>query len=457
MLRSIRIYLSPLLILTFVLITGLSSAAQAQTVIRDREIERVFSKWFEPVIEAAGLRPDNVNIILIQDSQINAFVAGGPNVFLFTGLLLETQDPSEILGVLAHELGHIRGGHLIRGRQALERASYEALIGTILGLGAAIASGDGAAAGAISSGTQSQAMRRFLSHSRVQESSADQAALTYLNKAGMSPKGLISFFDKLKEKESVVSSRQSEYSRTHPLTDNRIAALKSKARASPHYSKPLPQGWKQDYERVMAKLLGFIHPGHVAWTYSLSNRSIPAQYARAIAAYRTQNFEESLAILDTLIKSEPENAYFYELKGQVLVDAGRLEEAIAPYQKAVGLDPKAGLIRIALAQALIEIARSQNSTETSRLKITQAINHLTQASKSEKRSGRLHRLLATAYGQIGKTGLASYHLGEEAVLRRKWKDAETHARSALRALPPESREHLKAQDLLEFIEIHKKG
>ena len=451
--RSLTPISIPAFFLGLVLCALLAAPASAQTIIRDREIEKTLSSWFTPVIEAAELSPDVVNVILVQDNQINAFVAGGPNVFFFTGLILETENPGELIGVMAHELGHIRGGHLIRGRQAMERASYETLIGTILGVGAAIATGEGEAAGGIAAGSQSQAMRRFLSHSRVQESSADQAALKYMERAEMNPDGLVSFFRKLKAKEGVISSQNVEYIRTHPLTTNRIAALEKGAMESPYSGKDWPEEWRVEYARMKAKLLGFINPGHVEWTYSQDNTSIPAEYARAIAAYRESRFEESLDRLDALIEREPKNPYFHELKGQVLVDAGRLEESLAPYRTSITLDPGAGLIRIALAHALIETSYAQDKKD----RLREAVSHLEQAVKSEKYSPRLHRLLATAYGRLGQTGMAKLHLAEEAVLKRKWTIGLGHARAARRQFEEGSREHLHALDLIEFIQNNKKG
>ena len=453
-----RLWLGLLITIMILGLCATGNSVQAQSLIRDREIERIFGQWFAPIVEAAELAPNSVNIILIQDNQINAFVAGGPNVFFFTGLLLETKTPEEIIGVFAHEVGHIRGGHLIRGRQALEKASYETLIGTILGLGAAIASGNGGAAGTISAGAQDQAFRRFLSHSRVQESSADQAALNYITKAKMSPIGLISFFRTLQSKHGGTNSRRIEYTRTHPLTGNRINDLMREAETSPYLDKRLPEQWYKDYDLIKAKLLGFIKPGHVEWTFGPEDKSIPAEYARAIAAYRRTQYQKSIEILDRLIKRAPNNPYFHELKGQVLVDAGRITDALAPYRKAVQLDPEAGLIRIALAHALIEsgLSHHKDTPDTNKqIYLREAINHLKNALGSEKRSARLHRLLATSYGRLGQTSLARLHLAEEAVLRRKWGNALDHARVAAATLEKESREHLQALDLIQFIENHK--
>lgn len=452
------IYAVTVLMVIVSVIVAIPSNASAQSIIRDREIEKMFSTWFAPIIDAANLNQNAVNVILVRDSQINAFVAGGPNVFFFTGLLMESRDPGEIIGVFSHELGHIRGGHLIRGRQALERASYETLIGTILGLGAAIASGQGGAAGAIASGTQSQALRRFLSHSRVQESSADQAGLNFMTTAQMSPKGLISFFETLQSKQSGPQSRQVEYTRTHPLTGNRISALVNEAQKSPYFDKEFPEQWYREYDLMRAKLIGFLQPGHVAWIYNQDDKTTPAQYARAIAAYRLNQFDQALKRVDALIKAHPNHAYFYELKGQILVDAGRLQDSLPPYRQALDLDPEAGLIGISLAHALIEA--SQSNAEQEQAYLTEAIDRLKESSKTEERSSRLQRLMATAYGRLGQTGLASLHLAEEAVLRHKWKDARQHANIAKNALEETEQkvegDYLRVLDLIEFVDNNEK-
>ncbi|MFA7457429.1 MAG: M48 family metalloprotease, partial [Micavibrio sp.] len=225
----------PLLAALF-LVTG-AHAAAAQTIIRDTEIEEYMAEWFAPVYKAAGMSPDQVKIILVQDPQINAFVAGGANIFFYTGLLQKTENPGEVIGVMAHELGHITGGHLIRGREAMEQASYESILGMILGVGAAIASGDGEAAPTIGAAGSSMAQRGFLKHSRTFESSADQAALRYLETAQYDPRGLESFLKKLEGQELLASSQQSEYVRSHPLTRSRVDTIRAAAEKSPYSGK----------------------------------------------------------------------------------------------------------------------------------------------------------------------------------------------------------------------------
>ena len=432
--------------------------AQAQNrslvVIRDTEIENIIEEWSKPVFEAAGLNPKSVNIILVQSSDLNAFVAGGSNIFIYTGLIEKTDNPGELIGVIAHEVGHITGGHLIRTRDALERASYESIIGTILGIGAAIATGETGAVPALSLGSNSFAQRRFLAHSRVQESSADQAALSYMEKARLDPTGLSTFLAKLESEILAPLDQQSEYILTHPLVENRIEALKRRIEESPNAGKGFPEKWDREHALMKAKLLGFINPGQVLWVYDDRDQSIPAQYARAIAAYRNNQVDASISLMDRLIEEEPENPYFKELKGQALVDYGQLQEALPYYEQAVTMLPSSGLLRIALSHAMIETANQNENPDST---LNQAIEHLERALKDEPRSSRAHRLLATAYGRLGDKDMAKVHLAEEAVLGRNYKYAKEQANFVLKNAQEDSRAWKKAQDVLTYIQTHEKG
>lgn len=434
------------------LLIGLAapSTARAQTIIRDTEIEDYMKDWFEPVFNAAGMNGDQVNVIIVQDPSVNAFVTGGANIFLYTGLIQKTENPGELIGVVAHELGHIAGGHLIRGREAMENASYEAMLATILGGVAAAASGNAGAAVAIGSGGASVAQRRMLSTARTYESSADQAALRYMNGAGLDPTGLKTFMQKLENEELVPTSQQSEYVRTHPLTRNRIDAISTGVNNSTSRGKPMPAAWADQHARMKAKLISFINPGQVAWTYNDLDKSIPAQYAHAIAAYRQNKVKDALSRIDKLIAAEPNNAYFHELKGQMLVDFGRVAEGIPSHEKALSLRPDAALIRIELAHAIIETAGSDKK------KLQRAIEHLKRAQRDEPRSSQVHRLLATAYGRIGDEPAARLHLAEEALLQGRRDYAKSHADYAVANLPKGSPSRLRAQDILSFIALGKK-
>lgn len=415
-------------------------------LIRDTEIETILKDWSAPVIKAAQLEPDSVKMIIVQDNNINAFVAGGPNIFLFTGLLTRSEDPLEIIGVIGHEVGHISGGHLVRARGAMQNASYESLLGTLVGLGAAVLTGEGGLASAIVAGTQSSAYGRYLAFSRVQESSADQAALDYLERAKMNPEGLVSFMHKLEDQELLPSSQQSQYVRTHPLTRDRIEALQAGKARSAFKDQGTPPEWQEQHRRMLAKLVGFITPEQVEWKYDSRDTSIPAAYARAIAAYRRNRTADALSQIDALLVREPNNPYFLELKGQMLVDFGRVEESLPPYRKAVEIMPEASLIRTAYAHALIESAGRDQG------RLNEGINHLQRAVKDENRSPRIHRLLATAYGRLGQESRAKLHLAEEALLKGEIPYAKRQAEAAVAGLEKGSQPWVRAQDILNFIE-----
>ncbi len=443
--RVFSAFLLSLLVFSLVMPSG-PAKAQAPVIIRDTEIEDILKLWAEPVIKAAQLNPDAVKFILVQDPNINAFVAGGPNIFIFTGLITRSENPGEIIGVIAHELGHIRGGHLVRTRGAMQNASYESLIGTIVGIGAAVLTGEGGLGTAIAVGSQSSAMGRFLAFSRVQESSADQAALDYLERAQMSPKGLLSFMGKLEDQELLPSSQQSEYVRTHPLTRNRIDALSAGLKRSAYPETKSPPEWQEQHERMLAKLIGFISPEQVIWKYSDRDQSIAADYARAIAAYRQNQVDEALAKVDALLAREPDNPYFLELKGQMLVEFGKVREGLPSYKRAVEALPHSGLIRTAYAHALIESARDDKA------RLREAVKQLVRANKDEPRSTRVHRLLATAYGRLGQESEAKLHLAEEALLKGETAYAKRQAEVAAAGLEKDSNSWLRAQDILNFIE-----
>ena len=451
-----RRFKNSLIFLFIAMIAVLPLRAEAQgrgmTIIRDTEIEETIRGWAEPIFSAAGLNPEAVNIILVQSDAMNAFVAGGSNIFIYTGLIAKTDNPGELIGVIAHETGHIAGGHLIRAREAMERASYESIIGAVLGVGAAIASGDAGAASTVIVGTGSMAQRRYLAHSRVQESSADQAALRFMKAANMDPSGLSSFMQKLKSEMYMPTSQQSEYVLTHPLVDNRIEALERGISQSSNKGNGFPSDWKEEHARIKAKLMGFTNPTQISWAYDDRDTSVAASYARAIAAYRQNKVQDALKRMDNLLQSEPQNPYFLELKGQMLVDFGRSNEGVEFYRKAIALKPSAPLLRIALGHALIEASgKSQDQA-----KLNEAIKELEISLDREPRSGRTHRLLATAYGKLGQEDMAKVHLAEEAVLQNRLDYAKSQAGSVLETAKEGSKAWLRAKDVLSFIEVAEK-
>lgn len=451
-------YLLPLLFICTFCLAPPSMTAHAQglrdmTIIRDVEIETALKEWAAPLIKAADLEQEAVKIILVQSDQVNAFVAGGPNIFIYTGLLEKTESPGEVIGVIAHELGHIAGGHLISNDQAMKHASYESILGTALGIGAAILTGNGRVASAIGIGAQQQAMRNYLGHSRTNESSADQAALKFLDHSHQSPEGLMTFFEKLEDQELLPASQQDEYVRTHPLTQNRIETIRNKAEKSPYLQKEWPASWNEEHRRMKAKLLAFIKPSYIAWHYSDRDQSFAARYARAIAAYRLSDITNALRAVNALIDEEPQNPYLYELKGQMLMDFSRVDEALPSLQKMVALAPNVGLFHMMLGHALLEAS----SEKPGQNYLKEAISHLLFALDKEPRNAQLHRLLATAYGQLGQKQEAQLHLAEEAVLQGKYPYARQLARQIIDQAPAESKIALQAQDILNYIDqIHTK-
>lgn len=413
-------------------------------LIRDSEIELYLKEWSADVIKQTGLPAGSVNIILVQSDDVNAFVAGGPNIFIYTGLLQRSDTAEEVIGVIAHELGHIVGGHLTRGRAAMENASYETIIGTILGVGAAILSGQGEAAQAVIGASQNYAISKYLAHSRVQESSADQAALGYLDAAKVDPAGLTSFLKKMQSDELLPASQQSEYYRTHPVTRNRITALETKVEALSQKSFNVNSKWADQHARMKAKLLGFIHPPQVAWTYDPNADAIPDVMAYAVAAYRQSDETRAIDKVRELVALEPDNPYYHELAGQIYASFGRLDESRKSYAQAHKYVPNDGLIAIAYAHILIEQGKEAD--------LRAAIKILGSAQRAEPRSTRLYRLMATAYGRLKDDSRANLYLAEEAYLKRNMVETGRLADIAIRGLEKESREWRRAKDLIFYAE-----
>ena len=429
--------------LLFALLFFTPGGAAAQSAIRDAEIERDLQTWLAPLLKQAQLSEGQVDIIILQDPEPNAFVAGGANIFLNTGLLLMTDNPGEVAAVMAHELGHISGGHLVRGREAMESASYGSILGVLLGLGAAIGTGEAGAAAAIGTGGTSMAQRAMLRNMRGYEASADQFALAKMDEAGIDPSGMQSFLKKMAGQEALALDRQSAYVRTHPLSGDRLSAIAARVADSPAAGTGWPAEWDEQHARMKAKLLGFLHPERVAWEYDDRDRSVAADYARTIAAYRDNRVDEALAKADALIAREPGNPYFHELKGQMLLEFGRVAAAVPAYQKALALDPGAALIRIALAHAQIESAGRGDTAQ-----LQSAIENLKTAATKEPRIPLIHRLMATAYGRMDDRPRARLHLAEEALLQGRKDEAAAGAKAAADALPPGDPDYVRAKDIL---------
>ncbi len=408
--------------------------------IRDAEIESIIRLYATPLFQVAGLDPNAIDVYLVNDKSINAFVAGGQNLFINTGLLMAAEDPLEVIGVIAHETGHIVGGHISQRGGVIGDATALVIASYILGILGAIASGRGEVAQAVISGGSDLALKGLLSFTRQQEQSADQAALRFLNGAGLSPRGLLTFMEKLRGQEVLLAANQDPYLSTHPLTTDRIDFLARETAASPNADKPAPAVFKELHARMRAKLIGFLDSrAAVNRVYPPDDQSLPARYAHAILEYREGQIAKALTLIDALLTDNPNDPYFLEMKGQMLFEYGRIAEALPVYDKAVSILPDASQIRIMLARSQIEL----NSRDLD----GKAIRNLELVLVAEPRNSFAWRLIATAYGRSGNDGMAALALAEAALWRGEYEDSQSHAERAMKLLPRNSPAWLQAEDV----------
>lgn len=379
-------------------------------VVRDAEIEAALKRWCAPMFAQAGLNPSAVRVIMMQDDDLNAFTAGGQVIFITTGLLLRADRPDEVMGVLAHETGHIAGGHVLLQKEQARNASYESIIGMVLGTGAGLLTGNGQIGSAIGMAGQASAMHGFLAHSRQQESAADQAAVTYLSRAGLPVRGLSTFFEEMENDELLPVAQQRAYARTHPVTRDRIEALHTRIDNLPN--PPTPPAEQALLERIQAKLLAFTSPARAAFKYK--GDSATDLMARAIVAYRQNKLADALDLTDQWLKLEPDNPYANEFKGQILKDSGKPGAAVASYEKALS-KTNAAIIRVDAAHAMLE---SHDPKLTDK-----AIGYLNASLESEPQNSFAYRLLATAYGNKNMEPEAQIILADMALHENKFKRA----------------------------------
>ena len=437
-----RLFLLATLFLTLSATAGEAQQQQRRSYIRDAEVENTIRAYATPLFQAAGVDPDSVKVHLIVDNSLNAFVAGGLNLFLHTGLLVRSESANQLIGVIAHETGHIAGGHLARLQDAIGNASTEAMVAMLLGAAVGVASGRGDVGAALAMGGQDAAVKNLLTYSRMEESSADQAATKYLTATQQSAKGLLQFFEVLGDQELLVTTRQDPYVRTHPLTRDRVNFIRDFVAQSPYSDAPPPPQFAEMHRRMRAKLFAFLEPPiRTFQRYKEDDSAIDARYARAIAYYRKPEMGKALELVDGLIAERPNDPYFEELKGQMLFENARGGEAIAPYRRAVQLLPDNALLRIGLAQALVE----QNDPAM----LDEAQKLLSQATRQEPQNLTAWRLLAIAYGREENEGMAAYAMAEQALLENRITDANFLAGKAERILPKTGSVWLRIQDIKE--------
>src|SRR5665811_458719 len=382
-----------------------STSANAAGIIRDAETEALIRDYAKPIFRAAGLGSQNIKIHIVNDRNFNAFVVDGHNMFMHAGTLMTAETPNQVIGVIAHETGHITGGHLARLRSQVSKAKSASMMLQILGL-AAMAGG--AIAGVPNAGSlglgaamggQDAVLRSLLAYRQTEESSADQAGMTFLNATKQSGRGMLETFEVLANKLRGIQGIN-PYLMTHPLPQIRISQLRALVESSPYFANIDPQELQFRHDLIRAKLSGFLDKPEIALNrYPPSDTSLPAVYARAIATYRESGVKQAMPLFDQLIAAQPNWPYFYETKGQFLFESGRGAEAIAPLRKAIELAPHEALIQVMLAQALL-------GTNDNRY-LDEAIRNLRQALIREQASAMGYRQLAAAYARKADLAKAS--------------------------------------------------
>lgn len=436
-----------------VAVLGAPTNAQAQqrlVLVRDAEIENTIRIFATPIFRAAGLDPAAIEVHLVQDASLNAFVASGQRIFLHTGLIMRTENASQLIGVIAHESGHIRGAHLAKLHDAIRNATAEAIIEQILAGAAVVA---GAQMGRndqgiprdprVLGGGASTAMQGFLSYTRSQEQQADQAAVAFLERAGISPRGMLEFLKILQVQERIYVGvgRGSGYMRTHPMTSERIDFLEEQIARSRVLNAAEPPQYKELHARMVAKTLGYFEPQRALSKYPDSDRSVAARYGRAMALWRSGQTAQSLSIIDALIREFPRDPYIHELKGDIQRDSQRPAESVTSYERALALLPSSAALRYQLAQAQVNAGQ-----------FAPAVRNLDQVVIEETRNLGAWDLMARAQAGLGNQAMTDLATAEVFLLKNDRPAAIFKATAAERALPRGSPAWQRARDIKGFIE-----
>lgn len=413
--------------------------ASAQSLIRDTEIEAIIDEWSEPTLVAMGLDPDEVEILLVNDDTLNAWATRGRIMGLNTGLILETKNPNQLLGVIAHEAGHIKNRHTLR--DGAQNAGMQPMLMTMaLGALAALAGAPDAGAALIAS-SQYFGTLGALRYMQSQEGEADITGARALERAGESGRGLVEFFENFRSQEVFSDARRFPYFRSHPLSSQRISALRGPVERASNYEKRDSEERLAQHALVIAKIRGFMqHPNTTLRQYPSSDESFPARYARAIAWYRDGQTAKALEAVDALLTEQAENPYLWELKGQIIFEEGRPTEALEAHSKAVELLPEAPLLRINLAHALLESGNPAN--------VEKAERELKFALAREDDNTMAWRLLSQAYAAQGKEGEARLASAEYWFALRQTRQANEFALRARDMLDRNSIEWRRATDIV---------
>ena len=393
------------------------------TLISDAETQKYLADIVRPLFKAANLAFDSNKIYVVRDNSLNAFVSDGNYMFVHTGTLIEAQNTNELSGILAHETGHILGGHIVRQKIKMQKMQYMMLGSMIAAGAAAVSTGRGDAAMAVVLSSQSATLNNLLHYQVQEERSADESAIKLLSKTGQSTKGLLNFMNKIKQKNILSGLDENTYFRTHPLTNERISHFKE-AEKTNHY----PSTHKLDGKLAMvkAKIAAFLlDKDKVKRMYPETDNSAPARYARAVLAFRLGNIPQALSLINELLEENPSNPYFYELKGQFLFESGQVKNSIEAYEKALRFLPNNYLLQISLAHALIE--STPNKTN-----IQRAVS-LLQKSLYTVNTPFAWQLLARAYGMNNQPASSYYAAAEYSYADNNFETAKRQLLNARKA------------------------
>jgi len=423
--------------------------AGAQSIVRDAETENLIKTYLAPIFQAANVHSSNPHVYLIPSQTFNAFVANGSEIFVNVGTIIQSETPGELIGVLAHETAHVANGDLARMMQQLQSTKNAALLASLIGMGAAAAgaatgiSGIGQAGTGLVLGTAQIAQRSLLAYRRSQEAEADRAAIDYLEKSGQSGAGMLRTLERLADETLFLARNANPYLQSHPLPRERVLSVRDRVTRSPHYNRPDPESLARRHRMVQAKLVGFTwKPERINRRYSRGDKSLEARYARAISAYRNGPLSPALKQIDGLINAEPNNPYFWELKGQALLERGKPADALGPLRKAVSLAPDSGLIRILLGQALVAVGSPAN--------VDEAIKTLTVGLQQEPEVPIGYRSLARAYALKNDIPMADLATAQGYFADGQIEDAKRHAARAQAKLKPNSPAWLRADDIVTY-------
>jgi len=425
-----------------------NGSAAGIPMIRDAEIEQLLREYVTPILKVAGLSNQDIRVVIINDKSFNAFVMDAHHIFVNAGALMETKTPNQFIGVFSHETGHIVGGHLSKMRQELANAQTAAIIAMLLGLGAVVAgahsnNNDMAnVGGAIISGPQAYLQNTLLSYQRGQEESADRAGVRFLTMTGQSAKGMYDTFKRFADESLFSALTIDPYAQNHPMPAERMAALAELVK-TPYWDKKDPPELQFRHDMMRAKMYGFTErPDAVLRRYPTTDNSMPARYARAISTYRFGDMHDAAALIDALIASAPNNPYFYELKGQALLEGGHPAAAIPPLRRAVQLAPDPALIQVTLGQALIATNDAKQ--------VEEAIPLLRASLAKEPEAADAYLQLAMAYGHKGDLADADLASAQAAFARGDNKTARQLAARAKERFPIGSPGWVRADDIVAF-------